>query len=67
MGPAKNSVESQFRRGKMSASLTPSFIVTPRTGIRLGFIAEIHLQLMKILYRVIVLTGLATHIHFLRG
>lgn len=67
MGPILNLVEWQFRSGKMSASLTPSFIATPRTGIKLGFIAETRLQLMRILCRVTVLTGLETLIHLLRG
>ena len=41
-----------------------NIIATPKTGIRLGSIAEILLQLAKILCRVIVLTGLPISIQF---
>lgn len=65
--PTLSLVGWQFKRGEMSISPTPSFIVTPRTGITLGFIAKTHLQLAKILYRVTALTVLAILIRSLRG
>ena len=40
MGPTLNLAAFQSRRGKMSISLMPSIIATPKTGIRLGFIAK---------------------------
>ena len=57
----------QFKREKMSAFLTPNIILIPRIGTRLGSIVETRLLLKRILCRVIVLTGLPTHIHSLKG
>ena len=50
-GPNTELGRIAFRKGRKSASLTPSFTVTPRSGTRLGFIAKTHLQLTKTLCR----------------